>query len=60
MSYASDSHNAPADVKFRAVGMGHHSTWQCMYCKQFRSTTAGSKGKAGPRRKCAQCVAAKK
>lgn len=60
MSYASDSHNAPADVKFRAVGTGHYCSWQCMYCKQRRSSTAGSKGKAGPLRRCAQCVAAKK
>ena len=59
MSYSNDSHNAPRDVAFRPVGTGSAHTWSCMHCGQRRNTTAGSRGKPGPLRMCAQCVAAK-
>ena len=58
MSYHSDSHNPPRDVRWMNVGTGLLLIRSCMGCGQRRDPTGG-KGKAGPRWRCAQCVAAK-
>lgn len=59
MSFNADSHNQPRDVAFKPAGVGMAHSWQCMFCGQKRGTTAGSKGKPGAFRRCAECVAAK-
>ena len=54
-----DTMTNPADVKFRAVGVGHYSARYCMGCHQHVSSTAGSKGAAGIKWRCESCVKAK-
>lgn len=58
MSYHSDNHNTPRDTRFVPVGLGLKIRAHCMGCGQYR-TQAGGKGRAGPRWRCAVCVASK-
>ena len=51
----SDDSTCPRDTKWREPGLGLHTRWECLGCRQRREMR-GSRG-VGINRRCAVCVA---
>lgn len=58
MTYHSDHHNGARDTTWRPVGNGLDIRHMCMGCNLPKKSDGG-RGKAGPRWRCAECVAKK-